>query len=245
MRGIEDRHPDVHVVVNPETRRVKARKIAALIQQERPLADATVLDVGTGAGTIAAMLSSVVGNGEVHSVDVVDVRVETSGYAFHRVDGPMLPFPDQTFDVVISNHCIEHIGGRAEQERSLAELARVLKVDGVGYLAVPNRWGPVEPHFRLAGLSWLPTNSLQSRYVRLAGRGESYDCRLLSRSEIHSMFSSVGLEARERTVAAMKVMGEVEEPSRLLNVILKSPPVLQRAWLPVVPTLVFTFERTA
>jgi hypothetical protein len=120
----------------------------------------------------------------------------------------------------------------------------VLRRDGTGYLAVPNRWGLFEPHFRLVGLSWLPTNGLQSAYVRLARRGERYDCRLLSRSEVQEMFQAAGLDARERTAEAMEVMDSIEEPSQLLRAVLRSPDALSRIWMRVVPTVIFTFRRS-
>ncbi|HEY5014249.1 MAG TPA: class I SAM-dependent methyltransferase [Acidimicrobiia bacterium] len=233
-----------HAVLDVESRRRKARKIAAIIETERPLAGLKVLDVGTGAGVISASLGDIVGEqGEVHSVDVVDVRVETAGYEFHLGDGVALPFPDATFDVVISNHCIEHTGGRAEQEYHVRELGRVLRPDGIGYLAVPNRWGPLEPHFKLPGLSWLPTVGLQSRYVRAARRGERYDCRLLSRAEVRELFALAGLDGRERTLEAMHVMAAVEEPSAAFRTVLRAPDALLRAALIAIPTLVFTFRR--
>jgi SAM-dependent methyltransferase len=232
-----------HAVLDVASRRRKARKIAAILETERPLAGLRVLDVGTGAGVIASSLAEAVGErGEVHSVDVVDVRVETDGYEFHVVEGPTLPFPDASFDVVISNHCIEHTGGRAEQQHHMHELSRVLRAGGSGYLAVPNRWGPLEPHFRLPGLSWLPTVGLQSRYVRATRRGERYDCRLLSRAEVGSLFAEAGLDARERTLDALRVMGEVEEPSRAFRAMLLAPDALLRVGLIAAPTLVFTFR---
>jgi SAM-dependent methyltransferase len=232
-----------HAVLDVASRRRKARKIAAILETERPLTGLRVLDVGTGAGVIAASLAEAVGErGEVHSVDVVDVRVETGGYEFHLAHGVKLPLPDASFDVVISNHCVEHTGGRAEQEQHVRELGRVLRPGGTGYLAVPNRWGPLEPHFKLPGLSWLPTVGLQSGYVRIARRGERYDCRLLSRAEVRSLFATAGLDARERTLDAMHVMAEVEEPSRAFRALLHAPEALLRAGLVAVPTLVFTFR---
>ncbi len=232
-----------HAVLDVESRRKKARKIAAILGQEGPLAGRRVLDVGTGAGVIAASLGDAVGaEGEVHSVDVVDVRVEKDGYEFHLGEGTTLPFPEAFFDFVVSNHCIEHTGGRADQERHLRELARVLRPGGTGYLAVPNRWGPLEPHFRLPGLAWLPTVELQSRYVRLARRGERYDCRLLSRPELRELFARVGLDARERSLDAMRVMAAVEEPSPVMRAVLSAPDSILRAGLVAVPTLIFTFR---
>jgi SAM-dependent methyltransferase len=232
-----------HAVLDVVSRRRKARKIAAILANERPLTGLRVLDVGTGAGVIAACGEIVGPRGEVHSVDVVDVRVDTAGYEFHVADGVKLPFPDDAFDIVISNHCVEHTGGRAEQELHVRELGRVLRADGTGYLAVPNRWGPFEPHFKLPALSWLPTVGMQSRYVRATRRGERYDCRLLSRAEVRSLFAAAGLDARERTLEAMHVMAEVEEPSFAFRTMLRAPDAVLRAGLVAVPTIVFTFRR--
>src|SRR3546814_9833619 len=71
----------------------------------------------------------------------------------------LLPFADDSFDVVLSNHVIEHVGEQPEQLAHLSELRRVLTPGGIGYLAVPNRWMLVEPHYRLAFLSWWPHRS--------------------------------------------------------------------------------------
>jgi ubiquinone/menaquinone biosynthesis C-methylase UbiE len=235
-----------HAVLDVASRRLKARKIAAILERERPLRGLRVLDVGTGIGGIASSLAVIVGpDGEVHSVDVVDVRVETDGYEFHLEQGTKLPFPDASFDVVISNHCIEHTGGPAEQETHLRELGRVLRDDGIGYLAVPNRLAPLETHFRLLGLSWLPSAALQSRYVRAAHRGEAYDCRLLTRAAVDKLFHDAGLTAQEVTLDAMRLMADIEDPSRAMEAILRAPAWVLRAGLVGVPTLIFTFRRPA
>ena len=232
-----------HAVLDVDSRRLKARKIAIILERERPLSGLRVLDVGTGVGVIASTLADFVGpTGAVHSVDVVDLRVESDGYQFHLGVGTTLPFPDGSFDVVISNHCIEHTGGPTEQAAHLRELRRVLRADGVGYLAVPNRWAPLEPHFRLLGLSWLASASLQSCYVRAARRGDAYDCRLLSRAELRQLFDRTGVQAQEITLDAMRVMADVEQPSPALRTLLRAPARILRVGLVAVPTLIFTFR---
>ena len=46
-----------------------------------------------------------------------------------------LPFPDETFDIVLCNHVLEHI---TNDERALLELNRILRSKGLMILGVPN-----------------------------------------------------------------------------------------------------------
>jgi 2-polyprenyl-3-methyl-5-hydroxy-6-metoxy-1,4-benzoquinol methylase len=74
-------------------------------------------------------------------VDVNDERIITSGYAFTQVTGTLLPFPDTSFDVVISNHVIEHVGEPPEQ---LAHLRRSIDFSSpVGLSTWPRPAGSV------------------------------------------------------------------------------------------------------
>jgi SAM-dependent methyltransferase len=51
---------------------------------------------------------------------------------FTRADGQALPFPDASFDMVLSHAVIEHV---ADAARYMRELARVLKPGGTMYLS--------------------------------------------------------------------------------------------------------------
>ena len=63
--------------------------------------------------------------------------------------GKPLPFADKQFDIVHSNAVLEHVGGPDERRRFLLEALRIAKAV---FIAVPNRWFPVEHHTGLPGI---------------------------------------------------------------------------------------------
>jgi ubiquinone/menaquinone biosynthesis C-methylase UbiE len=74
-------------------------------------------------------------------VDVADRRRnKLAAYEFRVVTSERLPFPDSRYDLVVSHHVLEHVN---DQGLHLDEIHRVLKPDGVAYLATPNRTSPI------------------------------------------------------------------------------------------------------
>ena len=140
-----------HANLAEHSRYKKAVKIVEIIKTEVTLRDCDVLDVGIGSGHIAHYLSKV--SKSVTGVNLCDERKISTGYRFVEVSGPELPFPDNSFDVVVSNQVIEHM---ICQKDHLTEMCRVLKPGGVLYLAMPNKYSIVEPHFNIPFLSWIP-----------------------------------------------------------------------------------------
>lgn len=204
-----------HAALDLRSRSAKARKIEALLDLRptgRPL---RLLEVGTGSGGIAHYFGTHPGlRCEVDAVDVTDSRQIHDGYRFTRVDDVQLPFPDGHFDVAISNHVIEHVGDCAAQRRHLAELRRVLRPAGVGYLAVPSRWQVVEPHYRLAFLSWLP-QAWRTPYLRLRRRGSHYDCRPLTVPQLEALLREAGFRYAQQHGRALRLSFEFERPQAL------------------------------
>ena len=237
MTEVLERQP--HAILDSDSRRLKAQKIARLVESARPLAGARVLDIGAGSGHIASNFAGFVGDeGEVWAVDVNDQRQTNEGYRFKPVTGTELPFEDDAFDVVLSNHVIEHLGDRAAQLHHLCEIRRVLAPGGVCYLAVPNRWGLVEPHFRLPFLSWIPA-ALRDPYVRAAHRGSHYDCNLPTRGQATRLFAETGFRHQDATIEAMRVLRELETMSTATRLLCSAPAPVLRGLLPLNPTMIF------
>ena len=155
-----ERSDSSHAILDQASRTIKARKIIALLKSEGiDLAKSTVLDIGTGAGIITQDISreakATVG------VDVTDERKVTDGFDFVLVENEQLPFENQYFDVVISNHIIEHVG---DQELHIREMLRVVKDGGVIYLATPNKYWITDPHYKIPFVNWM-SESMASVYI--------------------------------------------------------------------------------
>jgi SAM-dependent methyltransferase len=233
-----------HASLDLHSREQKAEKIRAILEAERKLRGSVVLEIGVGSGAIAAHLAEAVEpSGAVWGVDIRDLRVVTEGFGFVLVEDTSLPFADGFFDVVVSNHVLEHVGRRAEQLAHLREIARVLKGDGVAYLATPNRWTLLEPHYRLPLLSWLPVPARGS-YVRLARRGQEYDCEPRSRAELAELCSLAGLDFADRTLEAVRLTMEIEDPPAVVQLLTRGHGRVLRALLPFVPSHVAILRRS-
>ena len=139
----------------------KFRKIASVLADYVDLANCDVLDVGTSSGFIADRLSRVAKS--VISIDITDERRAKGTFQFLRFDGAEFPLGDEAVDVAVSNHVIEHV---VDQRGHLNEIHRVLRPGGVCYLATPNRFWLLEPHYRLPFLSWLP-RATSERYLQV------------------------------------------------------------------------------
>ncbi|RYZ73851.1 MAG: class I SAM-dependent methyltransferase [Lysobacteraceae bacterium] len=233
-----------HAVLDLPSRRDKGLKIERLLGLQARPQPMRMLEVGTGSGGIAHYFGTHPQlRCEVDAVDVHDNRRVSEGFRYHQVADTRLPFADDSFDVVLSNHVIEHVGDERAQFAHLAELRRVLRDDGIGYLAVPNRWMLVEPHYRLAFLSWLP-HPLRTPYLRAMGKGEFYDCEPLQMRQLEGYLQAAGLACENRCVDAMKLTLAIERPSALLTRLLAAAPdPLLAPARRIIPTLIYTFSR--
>ena len=89
-----------------------------------------VLDVGTGPGFVAA--AAVARGANVTGIDVADTMVDIARTRvptgeFHRASAEALPLPDDSFDAVVGNFVLLHLG---HPERAVTEARRVLRGGG-------------------------------------------------------------------------------------------------------------------
>lgn len=83
-------------------------------------------------------------------------------------DGRCMPFADDSYDVVVSNAVIEHVGDESDQQRFVAEHTRVGRH---WVITTPNRWFPVESHTSAVLRHWSPRWSRsRTEFTRLMSR---------------------------------------------------------------------------
>lgn len=229
-----------HAAGEASLRARKAMKIARLLRIDGAgQAPLRILEVGAGSGLIAHWFAA--RGHAVTAVDVVDERVVADGYEFQRIDGADLPFPAESFDVLISNHVIEHVGDLQAQRQHLQELRRVVRRDGSAYLAMPNRWMLIEPHYGLPFLSWLP-DGLADFYVRAMRKGEGYDCRPLTRPQLQAVLKETGWLYLQHHRVALKAVCEIESSAHWsCDLLLRWLPGWTYSLLaPIFPTLIYS-----
>jgi len=116
----------------------------SLVRRNVPLEGARVLDVGCGIGAYVRRIRDL--SPRVYGVDIDAPRVRRGSCDLPNLmlaAAERLPFLDNTFDAVLLNEVIEHVGDDAATVR---EACRVAKVGGSVVIFAPNRLYPFETH---------------------------------------------------------------------------------------------------
>lgn len=147
-----------------------------------------ILDFGCGNGAQTAYFLT--DDNRVVGLDVEHERLTQASPKIEKVlyDGRLIPFPSETFDIVISFEVLEHT---EDDRKSVEEVYRVLKRGGRFILSVPNKWWIFETHGtylplnlrRLPFVSWLP-DVIHSRIARARIYTRKRICSLLKGFEI-------------------------------------------------------------
>ena len=129
------------------TRRGKFMLWAEILDGLRLRGDERVLDAGCGRGAVLTMVAERLPRGRVVGIDIWSKRdqsgnsaeaaernlaAEGVGERCELVTGDMrsMPFPDASFDLVVSSWAIHNIFGSRERVRAIDEIARTLAPGG-------------------------------------------------------------------------------------------------------------------
>lgn len=117
------------------------RRLFARYLKRAPV-NAHVLDVGCGTGANLQLLSDMQFKAVGLDANSEAIRFcAAKGLSARLGSATDLPFPDQTFDVVLATDVIEHL---EDDAKALREIARVLKKGGLAIITVPafkSLWG--------------------------------------------------------------------------------------------------------
>jgi SAM-dependent methyltransferase len=173
----------------------RQRMFRSLMEIAQPTPETSVLDVGVTCDR--RQDSNFFEKLYPHPNQITAVGVEDAyfleqdfpGLKYVQADGLSLPFPDQSFDLVVSFAVIEHVGSRANQHKFMAELCRVGRNC---YITTPNRWYPIEFHTVLPLIHWLPANWFR-QILKLLGQefwSKEENLNLLTLEQLLSLFPS-------------------------------------------------------
>lgn len=155
----------------------RTKRVVKTLQTYKP-STSKVLDLGCGTGLNTVAIAKAFP--ETVAIDV-DKQVIKPAKEFLKkfnlhipvlvYDGKKLPFKNKSFDLIT---CIEVFEHAPDYDSLLKEIVRVIKPDGILHITAPNKWWPIEGHYQLWFLSYLPKR-WADRYVRLFKKGLGYE----------------------------------------------------------------------
>lgn len=141
------------------------------------VAEPSILEVGPGPGHLAERLLAALPGAHWMGLDVDGAMLEAAERRLERAgtrdratlveaDVAAMPFPDDTFDLVVSSLSAHHW---PDPERGFAEIRRVLRPGGVALVYdLPKSWGHLETGhrgIRAADAAFTPSEAVRVRGV--------------------------------------------------------------------------------
>lgn len=158
-----------------------------------------ILENGCGVGMYVEHLAPF--GGEIVGIEYDWERAAEAGSRSPRIlnaAGEFLPFPSETFDLVLSHEVLEHV-----QDDALAvrEMVRVLRPGGRAVIFVPNRGYPFETH----GIYWRGNYKFGNiplvNYLPRAWRNRlAPHVRVYSRRDLGKLFAGLPVRVIERKI---------------------------------------------
>lgn len=147
------------------------------IRRQVKLQGRSILDVGSGWGDFlcfasryAAFCVGVEPDIERIAISKTSLRQSKRDAYLVRAVGEYLPFRCGTFDFVSCMSVLEHAN---DPVSVLKEIVRVTKSGGMCHISFPNYMFPLEPHYNLVWLPFMP-RGLAHKYLRIRGRNPRF-----------------------------------------------------------------------
>lgn len=212
-----------------KSREIKAKRMIIVLSNflgKKSLSRMSLLDVGASTGIIDNTLAQKVGR--VTGIDVDKTAIKFAKKTFHKKnlnfkvgDAMDLQFKTNSFNILICTHIYEHV---PDSTKLFEEIYRVLKPGGVCYLAAMNSLWPIEPHYKLPFLSWLPRD-LADFYISITDKAERYYEVPLNYWQLQKMIKNKGFTINDYTpkiFANLKYFGYQNNPmGKLVSPLMK------------------------
>lgn len=175
------------------------RRLEMILEAAGSRVSGRVLENGCGVGLyldrLRPLADQIVGLEYEHARAVQALR---RGDQIIQAAGEELPFPGDTFDLVLSHEVLEHV---QDDARAVREIIRALRPGGRLVLFCPNRWYPFETH----GMVWRGTyhfgNIPLLNYLPRALRDRlAPHVRAYRVSDLEQLFSGLPVRYVERSV---------------------------------------------
>jgi SAM-dependent methyltransferase len=177
----------------------QARRLMMVLDAAGERLKGRVLENGCGVGMYVERLAPYCGQVVGMEIEIERARIAAQrGGDILSGAGEALPFPEGSFDVVLSHEVLEHV---QDDAAALSEMVRVLRPGGRMLLFVPNRGYPFETH----GIYWrgrylfgnIPLVNYLPRRLRdrLAPHVRAY-----TRRDLERLFAGLPVRSVQRTV---------------------------------------------
>ncbi|MFH1744856.1 MAG: class I SAM-dependent methyltransferase [bacterium] len=137
-----------------------------VIEKYIPSDSKIILEAGGGGGRFGLKIAEELNNSQIIIIDIVDSaldlikrtadKMRLNNVSILKDDVLKLSFPDNYFDVIISDAVIQHV---SDDARAVKEMARVLKPGGILIVSVVNFW-----NFHMLYKKWLNLIGRQYEY---------------------------------------------------------------------------------
>ncbi|TDM04845.1 MAG: hypothetical protein C4K60_20585 [Ideonella sp. MAG2] len=145
-----------HRLIIPVLTHFRQKRGQLLLERFPQLSEMSILDYGGSVHFwVESGLSDHVKAVDIYNISEGEVRIDERGdqrFKLCLFDGFNIPVPDQHFDLAVCNSVLEHV----PPERRAEVVKELLRVAKRGHVQTPAQEFPVEPHFVMPLLHWLP-----------------------------------------------------------------------------------------
>lgn len=153
---------------------------------------------------------------------------------FIRGDAMRLPFPDDSFDVIVCAQVYEHV---LDDKVLFSEISRIIRTDGIIFFSGPNKLFPIEPHYKLPFIHWLPL-SWADYYLRIFKKGNLFDIKSRTYNDLRNQFKKYIIYDMTRKILRNDLSGKNSFGHFIVSILLILPnPIWRLFILPLIPNI--------